>query len=111
MPTSEQCRKLADECRRNAKEADEADERDTLLRIASAFDVGLEVGFAPFGAVVDRAERFDPDAFDVASFDDDVHEAERRGDRVTPSKRSVPVRTSTTPSSRRRPVSQPATRG
>jgi hypothetical protein len=28
MPTSEQCRKLADECRRNAKEADEADERD-----------------------------------------------------------------------------------
>jgi transcriptional regulator with XRE-family HTH domain len=84
---------------------------DTLLRIASAFDVGLEVGFAPFGAVVDRAERFDPDAFDVASFDDDVHEAERRGDRVTPSKRSVPVRTSTTPSSRRRPVSQPATRG
>ena len=34
MPTPEHYRKLAAECRRNANEADDADERNTLLRIA-----------------------------------------------------------------------------
>jgi len=38
MPTLEECQKLADECRRNAKEADDADERHTLLRIATLWD-------------------------------------------------------------------------
>jgi transcriptional regulator with XRE-family HTH domain len=51
---------------------------DTLLRFASAFDIGLEVGFAPFSAVVDRAERFDPDAFAIPSFDDEVRGAKSR---------------------------------
>jgi transcriptional regulator with XRE-family HTH domain len=83
---------------------------DTLLRIASAFDIGLEVGFAPFSAVVDRAEHFDPDAFEVASFEDEEHEAARRRDRGTSSKRAVPVRTLGMTRRRRRPVSQPAAR-
>jgi hypothetical protein len=38
MPTSEHYRKLAAECRRNADEADDPDERDTLLRIAALWD-------------------------------------------------------------------------
>jgi transcriptional regulator with XRE-family HTH domain len=86
---------------------------DTLLRIASAFDVGLEVGFAPFGAVVDHAERFDPDAFDVASFNDEVHEAERCSDRGAPTSHSMPTpvqgdRRRTTISRRRRPTPKTA---
>lgn len=38
MPTLEECQMLADECRRNAKEAEDADERQTLLRIAALWD-------------------------------------------------------------------------
>jgi hypothetical protein len=38
MPTLEECQRLADECRRNAKEAEDADERHTLLRIAALWD-------------------------------------------------------------------------
>ncbi len=38
MPTLEECQMLADECRRNAKEAVDADERHTLLRIAALWD-------------------------------------------------------------------------
>jgi transcriptional regulator with XRE-family HTH domain len=88
---------------------------DTLLRIASAFDVGLEVGFAPFGAVVDRAERFDPDAFGVASFEDEVRDADERADHGVRSKPSIPARARNTsrraaPRSRRRPVLKPAAR-
>ena len=45
---------------------------DTLLRIASAFDVGLEVRFVPFGDVIDHNESFDPDTFYVPSFADEL---------------------------------------
>jgi hypothetical protein len=87
-----------------------------LLRIASAFDIGLEVGFAPFGAVVDRAERFDPDTFEVASFEDEVHDADERVDRGVRSKPSAPAWEHGTPrraaprSRRGRPASKPASR-
>ena len=38
MSTSEHYKSLANECRQNAKKADDADERDTLLRIAALWD-------------------------------------------------------------------------
>lgn len=45
---------------------------DTLMRLAAAFDVALEVRFLPFGELVERSEHFDPDSFSVKSFDDEV---------------------------------------
>jgi hypothetical protein len=38
MPTSEQYRKSAEDCRRNAKEAHDVHERETLLRMAAQWD-------------------------------------------------------------------------
>jgi|HubBroStandDraft_5_1064220.scaffolds.fasta_scaffold1166848_1 hypothetical protein len=38
MPTSERYRECAEECRRYAKEANDAHERETLLRIAAQWD-------------------------------------------------------------------------
>jgi transcriptional regulator with XRE-family HTH domain len=43
----------------------------TLLRIASAFDVGLLVWFVPFSELVGRDESFEPDMFAVQSYLDD----------------------------------------
>jgi transcriptional regulator with XRE-family HTH domain len=45
---------------------------DTLQRIASAFDVGLEVNFVPFGELIEQSERFDPDSFSVQSFEPEL---------------------------------------
>lgn len=42
---------------------------ETLQRLASAFDVALDVRFVPFGELIDRTERFDPDRFTVPAFD------------------------------------------
>ncbi len=44
---------------------------ETLIRLASAFDVGLIVRFAPFSEMVDWSESFSPDSFAVPSFDND----------------------------------------
>lgn len=44
---------------------------ETLRRIASAFDVALEVRFVPFSELVDWSERFNPDTFNVQSFAED----------------------------------------
>ena len=49
---------------------------DTLLRLASAFDVALEIRFVPFSALVARSESFDPEKFNVASFDDEIEALE-----------------------------------
>ena len=38
MPTSEQYRKNAEECRTNARQVDNSHERATLLRIAAEYD-------------------------------------------------------------------------
>lgn len=51
---------------------------ETLLRLASAFDVGLDVFFASFGDLVDRKESFEPDTFDALSFSQEIAEAEQR---------------------------------
>jgi transcriptional regulator with XRE-family HTH domain len=45
---------------------------ETLLRIAEALDVALQVRFVPFSELVEWSESFNPDAFSVPSFDDEI---------------------------------------
>ena len=45
---------------------------ETLLRLASAFDVALQVQFVPFSELVDHADAFDYDAFYVRPFTEDM---------------------------------------
>lgn len=45
---------------------------ETLKRLANAFDVGLIVRFAPLSELVRWSDRFYPDEFIVASFEDEV---------------------------------------
>jgi HTH-type transcriptional regulator/antitoxin HipB len=47
---------------------------DTLCRLASAFDVALDVEFIPFGELMRRSDGFDPDSFTVKSFNDEITE-------------------------------------
>lgn len=44
----------------------------TLLKIASALDVGLQIDFVPYSRVLDAALELSPTTFGVASFADDV---------------------------------------
>ena len=44
----------------------------TLLRLASAFDVGLEVDFVPFSKVLGDALSLSDKSFKVASFEEDA---------------------------------------
>ena len=46
---------------------------DTLLRLANAFDVALEIRFAAFSDLLRWGESFSPDTFEVNSFDDDCY--------------------------------------
>jgi transcriptional regulator with XRE-family HTH domain len=50
---------------------------ETLLRLASAFDVALQVRFVPFSELIDWSEDLDIDNFAVQPFDAEVAEAER----------------------------------
>jgi transcriptional regulator with XRE-family HTH domain len=50
---------------------------ETLLRIAEAFDVALQVRFVPFRELVEWSESFDPDTFSVPSFDDEILESRK----------------------------------
>ncbi len=43
----------------------------TLYRLSSAFDVGLLVDFVSFSELVNREAAFNPEVFNVASFEDD----------------------------------------
>ena len=45
---------------------------DTLLRLASAFDCGLEVRFCPFSQLVRDSESFDPANFEVPTFQQEL---------------------------------------
>lgn len=51
---------------------------NTLLRIANACDVGLDVRFVPYGTVIDRSTRTDLKALEVPSFDEELPELEGR---------------------------------
>lgn len=48
---------------------------ETLLRLASAFDVGLQVRFIPFGELIDWSEDLDIDNFNVLPFEKELAEA------------------------------------
>jgi transcriptional regulator with XRE-family HTH domain len=54
---------------------------NTLKKLASAFDVGLVVKFAPFGELVNWADNFSPDTFSVPS---SVHDPVLKGDARKP---------------------------
>jgi transcriptional regulator with XRE-family HTH domain len=43
----------------------------TLLKLASAFDVGLLIDFVPFSRILDGALRLRPECFSVSKFEDD----------------------------------------
>lgn len=45
---------------------------ETLRRFAEAFDCGLLVRFAPFSELADWSESFDPEQFDVPSFENEA---------------------------------------
>jgi transcriptional regulator with XRE-family HTH domain len=51
---------------------------DTLLRLASAFDVALQVRFVPFSELIDDDDSLDAEDFYVASFDEDIEILEKR---------------------------------
>ena len=44
----------------------------TLLRLASAFDVGIEVDFVPFSTVLDETLGLSAESWEVSSFGEDV---------------------------------------
>ena len=50
---------------------------ETLLRLASAFDVALQVRFVPYGDLIDWSEGVEIDNFDVRPFEVEIAEAER----------------------------------
>lgn len=49
---------------------------ETLLRLAAAFDVALQVRFVPFGELIDWSEGLDIDNFQVPTFEKEVADAE-----------------------------------
>ncbi len=51
---------------------------ETLLRLATAFDVALEVRFVPFSGFIDRNEKFDPNRYEVPTFDNELAQAEAK---------------------------------
>jgi transcriptional regulator with XRE-family HTH domain len=59
---------------------------DTLLRIASAFDVALQVRFVPFSEIIDWSEGLDLDAFAVEPFERELESAEKEQSPAAPKK-------------------------
>lgn len=48
---------------------------DTLLRLAAALDVGLEIRFVEFGDLIERGRRLDPEKFSPRPFDRELDDA------------------------------------
>jgi transcriptional regulator with XRE-family HTH domain len=78
--TQEQLAEHAQMSQPRIAEIEKASERrfnlETLLRIASAFDVGLEVNFVPISEIVDDEDAFDPDNFSIPAFTQELSAAE-----------------------------------
>lgn len=51
----------------------------TLLKLASAFDVALNVDFVPFSEIFDRSTQLSPENFDVRSYGEENQAAELQG--------------------------------
>jgi transcriptional regulator with XRE-family HTH domain len=64
---------------------------ETLLRLASAFDVALQVRFVAFGELIDWSEGLDIDNFAVQPFETEVAEAKRNAILSVPRKPSAGV--------------------
>ena len=60
---------------------------ETLRRLAEAFDCGLEVRFVPFGNLVQWSEHFDPEHFNIPTFDEEIRQAEEREDALVAASR------------------------
>ena len=58
---------------------------ETLLRLAAAFDVGLQVRFVSFEQLIDDDDRVDLDGFSIQTFDETVKAAETK-ERKKPSR-------------------------
>lgn len=48
----------------------------TLLQVAEAFDVDLDISFKSFSSLLTRIERMTPESFSVPSFEEEVREGE-----------------------------------
>jgi transcriptional regulator with XRE-family HTH domain len=64
---------------------------ETLLRLASDFDVGLQVKFVPFEELIDCGEKLDIDQFNVLPFEKELKEAETQTILGVPRKPAVGV--------------------
>ena len=51
---------------------------ETLLRIAAAFDIALEVRFAPFSEFIENTETIELDSLSIASFEKEVAAEEEK---------------------------------
>jgi len=49
---------------------------DTLCRIASAYDIAVQVRFIPFSELINDETRFDPENFSIRTFDEELRDAE-----------------------------------
>ncbi len=48
---------------------------ETLMRIAAALDIGLQVRFVPFSELIDSSEDLDPDAISIKTFTEELSDA------------------------------------
>jgi transcriptional regulator with XRE-family HTH domain len=62
---------------------------ETLRRVAEAFDCALIVRFAPFSELARWSMEFEPDSFNVPSFDDDTGFIERKAPQATTASKSI----------------------
>ena len=47
----------------------------TLLQVAEAYDVDLEIRFSPFSVLIDRLDHLTPESFEIPSFEEEIRES------------------------------------